>query len=146
MRVDDDATATLSGRNSVATRAEVKDLLHLLVTPKAWNVRRAYLNVRKIITLHSGNTTALIKANLPHPRKVCQKVTNAFSIAYVPHLERTIRARDNLLTVVLKAGDCTGVRTKRRLASTALGVPDAESTICRCGDQAIMAEIKQADE
>jgi hypothetical protein len=105
----------------------------------------AYLDVGKVITLHGSDATALVEADLPHAGQISQKIADAFAIAHIPHLQSAVRARDDLLSVVLEAGDCTSVRTKRRLASTALRVPDAQSTVCGGGDQTIMAEVEKAN-
>jgi hypothetical protein len=95
--------------------------------------------------LHCGDTTTLVEANLPHTRQIGQQVPNALAIPHVPHLKRAVGAGDDFLPVVLEAGDCAGVRTKRRLASTGLRVPDAQRTVCGSGDETVMAEVQKAD-
>ena len=102
---------------------------------------RAYFDVGKVITLHSGHASAFVKADLPHARQIGQQVANALAVADVPHLERAVGAGDDFLAVMLEAGDCAGVRTKGRFASTAFRVPDAQRTICGGGDQTVVTEV-----
>jgi hypothetical protein len=111
---------------------------------KGWQTL-AYLDVRKVITLHCGDTTTLVEANLPHTRQIGQQVPNAFAVSHVPHLKRAVGAGDDFLPVMLEAGDSAGVRTKRRLASTSLRVPDAQRTIRSSRDETIMAEVQKAN-
>ena len=95
--------------------------------------------------MHCGDTTTLVEAVLPHARQIGQQVANAFAVSHVPHLKRAVGARDDFLAVVLEAGDCAGVRTKRRLARTAFRIPDAQRTIRGSRDQTVMAEVKKTD-
>lgn len=110
-----------------------------------WERGTTYLDVRKVITLHCGDATTLIETNLPHTRQFGQQVPNTFTVPHIPHLERTVGAGDDFLPVMLEAGDCASVRTKRRLASAVLRIPDAQSTVRGSRNETVMAEVQEAD-
>lgn len=101
----------------------------------------AYLNIRQVVPLDSGNATALIETHLPHSGKVGEKVAHALAVAYIPHLEGTVGTGNDLLTVMLKAGDGTSVCRKGSLASARLWIPDAEGAVRSCRDKAVVAKV-----
>ena len=85
----------------------------------------AYLDVCHAVSLDSSDTATLIELDLPHTAQVCQQVLDEFARLYIPHLECAVRARNNLLAIVLKAGNGPCMSTKSALALPILRVPDA---------------------
>lgn len=49
-----------------------------------------YLDVGKIVTLHSSNTSPLVKFDLPNAAKVSQEILRAFACLDVPQLQRSV--------------------------------------------------------
>ena len=64
------------------------------------------LNVCPVISLHGRNAPSLVELDLPDAAEIRQEIPRAFTRFGVPHFERAVRARHNLLPVVHEAGDC----------------------------------------
>ena len=82
-------------------------------------------DVGQAVTLHCGNTPAIVEFDLPHTTEVCEEVADTFAGSHVPHLEGPIRPGDDFLFIVLEAGNGTGVGAQCILAVAVHGVPDA---------------------
>ena len=89
----------------------------------------AYLDIRKVVPLHSRHAPPLIEPHLPHAAEIREQVPHALAVAHVPHFERAVTARDHLLPIVLEAGDGACVRRERGLADTGIWVPDTERAV-----------------
>ena len=101
----------------------------------------AYLDISHEVPLNSCHAASLVELDLPNPAEVRQEVFDEFASSHVPHLERAVRPRYDLLSVMLKASYCSSMGTKRAFAVSVFGVPDAESAICSSRNKSFMAEV-----
>ncbi len=92
---------------------------------------RTYLDVGEGLALHSSHASSSVKFDLPHAAEVGEEVLNALARLYVPHFDRLLTAADNLVPIVLKAGDSSSMSRERVLAAASVGIPDPESGIGR---------------
>ena len=86
----------------------------------------AYLNVCHAVSLNSSNAATLVELDLPNTAQICEQVLNELARLHVPHLECSVRARDDLLAIMLEAGNGTCVSTESALALSVLRIPDSE--------------------
>jgi hypothetical protein len=69
-----------------------------------------------LVPLNGSDAATLVEANLPNPTKVREKIAHAFAVLNVPHLQSPVRSRDDLLAIVLEAGDRASVRREGEFA------------------------------
>lgn len=127
--VNDNAFCKLAFRDSIPCSTKVENF-----------------DISQTITLHRGNTPPVIELDLPHATKVCEEVSNTLAVSHIPHLQRPVRPGDDLLSIVLEAGDGTGVCAQGVLAVAMHGVPDSEGGISSSRDKEIVLQSEQANE
>ena len=146
--VNDNAFCKLAFRDSIPCSTKVENLGGNNISINHWNpsLERTYFDISQTITLHRGNTPPVIELDLPHATKVCEEVSNTLAVSHIPHLQRPVRPGDDLLSIVLEAGDGTGVCAQGVLAVAMHGVPDSEGGISSSRDKEIVLQSEQANE
>jgi hypothetical protein len=107
---------------------------------------KTYFDICHVFPLNGRNATPFIELDLPDPAQICQEVLDKLPSLDIPHFECTIRAGNDLLTVMLEACDSSGVRTKLALAGAGFGIPDAKGRVSSGRDEPFMTQVQEADE
>ena len=94
------------------------------------------LDVRRLFPLDSSNASPVIEFDLPDSAQISEQVFDTIAGLYVPKFQSSITATDDLLVVVLEAGDSPSVSRERALAMAVLWIPYSERGVCSCRDQA----------
>lgn len=103
------------------------------------------LDVSEIVALDGRNTTTIVEFDLPYTAEIGQEIADTGTCAYIPHLQGSIRPRDDLLTIVLEASDGTRVCTELVLAMTMFGIPDPKCGIGRGRDKVVILQREKTD-
>lgn len=104
------------------------------------------LELARTVALNRGDAVSLVERDLPDSRQVREQVSNEFTRLRIPHLERPVRTRDDLVLVVLETGDRALVSVEGVTTFSRLGVPDAEGPIGGGTDEAASRESEESNE
>lgn len=118
----------------VKAQSFLNPLLPLFLFTNLSFVHRSKVQDRELaltVALNGRDAETLTEGDLPHSSEARHEIARERSITNVPHLERSVRATDDFVIVVLEARNRTRVRRKRVPAFTRRWIPNSQSRIGR---------------
>ncbi len=89
-------------------------------------VSSAYLDICNVVTLDRSDASSLVEFDLPHAAQIGQEILDELASGDVPHFEGPVGTRNDLLCVVLEAGDGACVSSQDALAFPVFWIPDSK--------------------